>query len=113
MSLLTLTSKFDRRTFLSRFGLLFSFSLLALALTLLSDRFLTTSNLVNVLRQAAINGIVSVGMTFVILTGGIDLSIGSILALSVVISADLMKQGTPVPIAVGAAVFIGAGLGVI
>lgn len=113
MSLSTLTSQFDRRTFLARFGLLFSFSLLVLALSLLSDRFLTTANLINVLRQATINGIISVGMTFVILTGGIDLSVGSILALAVVISADLLKQGVAVPLAVGTALGIGAGLGTI
>jgi len=113
MSLSTLTSRFDRRTFLQRFSLLFSFSLLFLALSLLSERFFSLSNLINVLRQASINGIVAVGMTFVILTGGIDLSVGSILALSAVIGADLIKGGTPVPLAVGAALGIGAGLGVI
>src|SRR3990172_3414250 len=113
MSLSALTArvsrKFDRRTFLQRFGLLFSFSLLFLILSLLSDRFLSSSNLINVLRQASINGIVSVGMTFVILTGGIDLSVGSILALSAVVGADLMKQGTSVPLAVAAALGMGAG----
>jgi len=113
MSLSTLTSRFDRRIFLQRFSLLFSFSLLFLALSLLSERFFSLSNLINVLRQASINGIVAVGMTFVILTGGIDLSVGSILALSAVIGADLIKGGTPVPLAVGAALGIGAGLGVI
>ena len=117
MSLSALTARvsrqFDRRTFLQRFGLLFSFSLLFLILSLLSDRFLSASNLINVLRQASINGIVSVGMTFVILTGGIDLSVGSILALSAVIGANLMKQGTSVPFAVAAALGMGAGLGMI
>ena len=113
MSISTLTSQFDRRAFLSRFGLLFSFALLVLALSLLSDRFLAPSNLINVLRQAAINGVVSVGMTFVILTGGIDLSVGSILALAVVVGADLMKQGLAVPLAVLAALALGAGLGAI
>jgi len=50
-----------------------------LALSVLSDNFLTSGNLTNVLRQVSINGILAVGMTFVILTGGIDLSIGSVL----------------------------------
>ncbi len=105
--------RFDRRAFIQRFGLVFSFMLLMLALTLLSDRFLTASNLINILRQATINGIVSVGMTLVILTGGIDLSVGSVLALAVTIGASLMKQGQPVGLAVLAALGIGTLLGVI
>lgn len=103
----------DHRTFLQRFGLLISFSLLLLALSLLSDRFLRPTNLINVLRQASINGIVSVGMTMVILTGGIDLSVGSVLALSAVICADMLKKDLPVPLAVAMALGIGAALGMI
>lgn len=113
MSVQTSLLKFDRRTFFQRFGLVMTFLVLALALSLLSDRFLRISNLVNVLRQASINGIVSIGMTLVILTGGIDLSVGSVLALSVIIGASWMKQGAPVPLAVGGALAIGAGLGAI
>jgi len=86
---------------------------LALALALLSDRFLRVPNLVNVLRQTSINGIISVGMTLVLLSGGIDLSVGLVLALSAIVGADLMKQGVAVPLAVGAALAIGAGLGTI
>lgn len=103
----------DHRTLLQRFGLLISFSLLLLALSLLSDRFLRPTNLINVLRQASINGIVSVGMTMVILTGGIDLSVGSVLALSAVICADMLKKDLPVPLAVAMALGIGAALGMI
>lgn len=106
-------ARFDRRVILQRFGLLFSFLLLALVLSLLSNRFLQPANLVNILRQASINGIVAVGMTLVILTGGIDLSVGSILALSAIIGADLMKKGAAVPLAVPAALAIGLVLGMI
>ncbi|HEX2978887.1 MAG TPA: ABC transporter permease, partial [Anaerolineaceae bacterium] len=113
MSLQAPAVKLDRRAVLQRFGLLISFLVLFVALTILSDRFLQVSNLVNILRQASINGIISVGMTLVILTGGIDLSVGSILAFSAVIGADLMKSGTPVGLAVAAALAIGAGLGAI
>lgn len=109
----TPVARFERRVILQRFGLLFSFLLLALALSLLSNRFLQPANLVNILRQASINGIVAVGMTLVILTGGIDLSVGSILALSAVIGADMMKKGTAVPLAVPAALAIGLALGMI
>ncbi len=97
----------NRREFLQRYGLILSFLLLCLVLTILSDRFLTVSNIVNVLRQSTINGIIAVGMTLVILTAGIDLSVGSILALSSVITASMLQSGTPVP----AAILIGLGIG--
>lgn len=105
--------KIDRRSVLQRYGLMLIFFILAGVLALLSDRFLTVNNLLNILRQASINGIVSVGMTLVILTGGIDLSVGSILALSAVIGADLMTRGVPVFWSVLTALAVGAGLGAI
>jgi ribose/xylose/arabinose/galactoside ABC-type transport system permease subunit len=77
------------REFLQRYGLLISFLLLCLVLSLLSDRFLTVGNLTNVLRQSTINLIIAVGMTYVILTAGIDLSVGAVLALSTVVTADI------------------------
>ena len=101
------------RNYLQRFGLVFAFLLLALMLTLLSDRFLTVSNMVNVLRQSTINGIIAVGMTMVILTAGIDLSVGSILGLTAVVTADLLQRGWPVGLAVGAGLALGAVLGLI
>jgi ribose/xylose/arabinose/galactoside ABC-type transport system permease subunit len=66
------------RTYGSLLGLL----LIGAALSLLSDRFLTASNLINVARQVSINAIVAAGMTVVIITGGIDLSVGSTIALA-------------------------------
>lgn len=77
--------------FVQRFGLTLSFLLLCLVLSLLSDRFLTVGNLVNVLRQSTINGIMAIGMTYVILTEGIDLSVSAVLALSTVVTADLLQ----------------------
>lgn len=102
-----------RREFLQRYGLILSFLLLCLALTLLSDRFLTANNIVNILRQSTINGIIAVGMTLVILTAGIDLSVGSILALSSVVTADMLQTGLPVPAAILIGLGIGAGCGLI
>jgi ribose transport system permease protein len=92
---------------LGRYGLALSFLILCVVLTLLSDRFLTVGNLVNVLRQSTINGIIAIGMTYVILTAGIDLSVGAILALSTVVTADLLQRGIPVPMAI----LVGLGLG--
>jgi len=94
-----------------RFGLVFSFLLLCAVLSLLSDRFLTLNNAINVLRQSTINGIIAVGMTYVILTAGIDLSVGAVLALCTVVTADLLQRGLPVPLAVAVGLGLGAGLG--
>lgn len=84
------------RELLQRYGLVVSFLLLCLALSLLSDRFLTVGNLTNVLRQSTINLIIAIGMTYVILTAGIDLSVGAVLALSTVVTADLLQRGVPI-----------------
>lgn len=66
---------------------------LVILLSLLSPNFLTVDNLMNVLRQVSINGMIAAGLTLVILTGGIDLSVGSILAFSGAIMSMLMKTG--------------------
>ena len=64
---------------------------------LLSDKFMTVDNFWNVMRQISVNVCISVGMTLVILTGGIDLSVGSILAFCGAVSAGLYKNGIQVP----------------
>jgi len=102
-----------RREFLQRYGLILSFLVLCLVMTILSDRFMTVNNIFNVLRQSTINGIIAVGMTLVILTAGIDLSVGSILALSSVIAASALQSGVPVPAAIALGLGIGAGCGLI
>jgi len=82
------------------------------ALTLWSDQFLTGSNLANLARQVAIFGIIAVGQLLVILTAGIDLSVGSVLGLSGCVTAELLFHGVPVPLAIlaGLAVAVAAGL---
>ena len=82
--------------------------LMCLAMTFLSDSFATSDNFFNVLRQVSVNLCISVGMTMVILTGGIDLSVGSMLALSGAIAAGLVKNGItiePLGIHVGFTLF--------
>ncbi|MDX1613771.1 MAG: ribose ABC transporter permease [Candidatus Promineifilaceae bacterium] len=101
------------REWAQRYGLIFSFLLLCLALTLLSDRFLTATNIVNVLRQSTINGIIAIGMTVVILTAGIDLSVGAVLALSTVITASLLQGEMAAPLAVTLGLSVGAALGLV
>ncbi len=106
-------SRFDWKIFAQQYGLMVSFILLCLGLSILSDRFLTVNNLTNILRQSTINGIISVGMTLIILTRGIDLSVGSILALSAVITADMLQKGMPVYFAISFGLLVGAALGLI
>jgi ribose transport system permease protein len=96
---------------LAKMGPLLGLLLLVLVLSSLSDRFLTVSNLLNVARQVSLNAIIAVGMTLVIITGGIDLSVGSILALSGSITAGLLVAGQDASIAVIAGLLVGALLG--
>ena len=92
------------RNLLHRFGLLFVILLVGLGLTLTTETFLSVANLTNVARQVSINGILAVGVTFVLLTAGVDLSLGSVVALSGVACATFAHPGDHsviVPIAVG------------
>lgn len=84
---------------------------LALVLSLLSPDFLTLSNFTNILRQTSLNAIIAVGMTFVILTAGIDLSVGSIFAFCSAITAGMLAGGSNVWLAIGAGLGLGAVLG--
>lgn len=101
------TQAFQWRPFFQKYGLALSFLILCLGLTLASDRFLTADNLINILRQSAVNGIIAVGMMLVILTRGIDLSVGSTLAFSTIIATDLLRQGTSPILAILAAIVVG------
>jgi inositol transport system permease protein len=92
------------RNLLHRFGLLLVILFVGLTLSLLTDTFLSVANLTNVARQISINGILAVGVTFVLLTAGVDLSLGSVVALSGVACATFAHPGDHsvfVPIAVG------------
>ena len=86
--------------------------LIALCLSLLSPYFLTRSNIFNMLDQSVVIGIVSVGMTFVILTGGIDLSVGSVAGLTGIL-LGLSLQHMPIVPAIAVAVAAGAGIGLV
>lgn len=78
-----------------------------------SPHFLTTDNLLNVMQQSAINAILGIGLTFVIISGGIDLSVGSILALCGLVTADLLVGGSSVPVAIIGGVAVGLVCGLI
>ena len=82
---------------LARFQSLAALALMVVALALSTDNFLTVDNGLNVLRQISINLCLSIGMTMIILSGGIDLSVGSVLAFSGAVAAGLLKNGLPLP----------------
>ncbi|QTA37446.1 ribose ABC transporter permease [Thermosipho ferrireducens] len=83
---------------------------IVLFFSLLSDRFLTVSNFVNVFRQVSIQAVIAFGMTLVIISGGIDLSVGSIFALSAVVMASILKGGS-VFLGIVVALLVGAVMG--
>ncbi len=91
-----------------QFGTLAGLIVLSLVLWALTPHFLTVSNLLNVAQQTTLVAIVAVGMTFVIITAGIDLSVGSVLAFAGVVMATLLQKG--VPLALALLVGLGTGL---
>lgn len=84
--------------------------ILAILLSLASPHFLTERNIFNILDQSVVLGIIAVGMTLVILTGGIDLSVGSVAGLTGIILALLLKE-LPIPLAIAGAVIAGGLIG--
>ena len=100
---------------LQRYGIFIALAVVCVTLAVISENFLSTRNILNVLRQTSINGILAIGMTFVILTRGIDLSVGSVVALAGIVAASFattaatgMVGNGPYPALVG----ITAGLAV-
>lgn len=87
--------------------------ILVVLLSIISPNFLSVDNLTNVLRQISVNGMIAAGLTLVILTGGIDLSVGSILAFSGAVMAMLLQMGIPLGLALLAGFAIGLLFGLI
>ena len=85
--------------------------LLMALISFFSPNFLTVDNLLNILRQTSINAIIALGMTYVILTAGIDLSVGSVLAFSGAVCASLVAIDTPIALVIPATLLVGAMLG--
>lgn len=93
-------------------GTLIGLVIIVITFSFLSPVFFTVPNLLNILQQSSINGIIALGMTLVIISGGIDLSVGPTAALSAVLGATLMVSGVPVPLAIMATLGVGALCGV-
>ncbi|AGX42589.1 ABC transporter permease [Clostridium saccharobutylicum] len=98
---------------LKKYRSLIGLFLLCVIIAIATPRFLTLSNITNVLTQIAVNAIIAVGMSFVILTGGIDLSVGSTVALSGAVAASVVLSTGSIPLAIIAAIIVGAVIGLI
>ncbi|MDN3019419.1 ribose ABC transporter permease [Paenibacillus sp. BSR1-1] len=96
MNNVEIQKKISFTDFLSKYGLIVGFIILFVVMAFLSPVFLTKVNLINILRQVAVNGIISVGMTFAIISAGIDLSVGAVLAFSGLIMVMTQGQGAVV-----------------
>jgi ribose transport system permease protein len=108
------------KEFFRRFQSVLALALMVLALALMSDKFLTVDNGLNVLRQICVNLCLSIGMTIIILSRGIDLSVGSVLALSGAVAAGLLKNGVAISgtdihleVTVSGAILVGVTVGIL
>ena len=92
-------------------GTLLGLILISTVFATLSPTFLTGPNLINILQQSSINACIALGMTLVIISGGIDLSVGPVAALSAVLAAAMLVGGVPVPLAIVGALSVGVACG--
>lgn len=99
--------------FIGEYGAFLALVLLVIVISCVSPEFRTASNFLNLLRQASFNGLIAFGMTCVILSDGIDLSVGSTFALSAIICAELIMSGVPAGLAILIALLAGTALGVV
>lgn len=102
-----------KRINIRQLGPVLALIILVIIVTILNPNFINPNNLLNLLRQVSINALIAFGMTFVIITGGIDLSVGSVLALTSVLTALMMQAGMPALLAVIAGVIVGGLLGAV
>ncbi|TFG62686.1 MAG: ribose ABC transporter permease [Spirochaetales bacterium] len=103
--------KFNIKHIFRSYGIVIAFIIICAILTILSPVFLSITNILNIVRQSSIFGIMAIGMTFIILTGGIDLSVGSILAIAGAVAAGMLKSGVGMLPVVLVALLIGIGCG--
>ncbi len=93
------------------YAFIIAFIVLLVVTATMSDVFFTQRNLSNLMRQTVTNGLLSLGMLVVILTGGIDLSVGPMVALTGIMVAGFSKQGMPLPLAILICLFVGTSVG--
>ncbi len=105
--------KSNTKAVLTKLGPLLGLLLIVVIITMLNPSFMTTSNILNVLRQVSISALIAFGMTFIILTGGIDLSVGSTLALTGAVAATMLASGMDPILTICIALLLGAILGAV
>ncbi len=105
--------KTSPKDLLQKFGPLIALLLIVVIITIINPSFMTTTNILNVLRQVSISALIAFGMTFIILTGGIDLSVGSTLALTGAVAATMLASGMDPILTILIALLLGAILGAI
>ena len=105
--------KTSSKEMLGKLGPLLGLFLIVIVITILNPSFMTTDNILNILRQVSISALIAFGMTFVILTGGIDLSVGSTLALTGAVAATMLASGIDPVLTILAALLLGAILGAV
>ncbi|MGH4117706.1 ABC transporter permease subunit [Clostridium sp.] len=105
--------KINLKSLVLKYKSLIGLLILCIVISIITPRFLSYGNIKNVLTQVSVNAVIAVGMSFVILTGGIDLSVGSILAVSAAAAASIMKSTGNVYLAIFVALAIGCVIGLI
>lgn len=103
--------KFNPADFFGKFGIVMILLLLCVFFSVKNPTFISLSNIVNILRQVAITGIIAVGMTMVLVTGGIDLSVGSVVGIGTVACGMLLVRGMPWYLAILICLMIGFAIG--
>lgn len=98
---------------LDKYKSLIGLIVLCVVITIVSPAFMTLSNITNIFTQVSTNAIIAIGMTFVILTGGIDLSVGSTVAISGALAASILKSTNNIPLAILVAAITGIIIGLI
>lgn len=101
-------TKVTAKAFLAQYGTVLGLVVVIVVISILKPKFLGLENILNVLRQSSINGLLAIGMTFVVLTGGIDLSVGSIVGASGIFAA-LVAQNHNLPWFIPLLVGVGVG----
>lgn len=112
----TVEFKESFKSYIRSYALFVVFMIMVIILSIISPTFMTPQNIINIFRQISINGILAIGMTFVIILGGIDLSIGSLAAVTGVVSAIILERIPGIPviaiiIGIAASALLGAVVG--
>ncbi|MCI6152186.1 ABC transporter permease [Fusobacterium perfoetens] len=108
-----LKTSFKKENILKNYGIILGFFILCTIISFITPNFLTRNNIINLLRQSSIIGVIATGMTFVIISGNFDISVGKIAAIGGTIIMSLLSAGHSFIVSFGAALLAGALIGLI